>query len=42
MTKLKEFSTEFDVLYSRENDPCLEGIQCSSQGILVKSEALVC
>ena len=41
MTKLKQVSNEFDVLYSRENNPCLGGIQCSSQGVLVKSEALV-
>lgn len=30
MTKLKHFSDECDVLYSRENNPCFGGVQRSS------------
>lgn len=28
MTKIKQFSTRFDVLYSRENNPWTGGVQC--------------
>ena len=28
MTKLKQLSNKFDVLYWRENDPCTRGVQC--------------
>ena len=34
MTKLKQFSNEFDALYSRENNPWIEGVQClTSSGV---------
>lgn len=44
MTKLKQFSKEFNAIYSRKNSPWIGGIQCltgverSSQGILGKRE----
>ena len=44
MTKLKDFSDEFDVPYIRENNPWISRLQCSqavelsSRGNLVKSE----
>lgn len=28
MTKQKQFSNEFDVLYSRENNPWIKQVQC--------------
>lgn len=28
MTKLKQFSKEFGVLYSRKNNPQIRGVQC--------------
>ena len=34
MTKNKQFSNEFDVLYSRENNPCTGGAVFYSQGAL--------
>lgn len=42
MTKLEQFSSEFNVLYSRENSPWVEEIQClarsehSARGVLGK------
>lgn len=44
MTKLKDFSDEFDVPYLREDNPWISRLQCSqavehsSRGNLVKSE----
>lgn len=48
MTKLKQFSNEFDLLYSREGNPCIGVIQyLRSRGVLFqkdleKEQAFVC
>ena len=44
MAKLKQFSNEFDILYSSKNNPWVGGVQClissgdSSRGIWGESE----